>query len=274
MSNTNVAVALLYETQELGRHLRDALTSLGTPIVYEAAPANLDLVALENSGARVVVVNLDPDVEAHLDDVYGLLEDDRYSVVFNDAQASSSLSGWDQARWSRHLAAKILGEADIDPPRPVGAEAVPAPVATSHIVLASTDDETEEDIELASEPDAPYDQRLRSIVAQAHEESVPVAPTAGNPLDQLESRYEEMNQPATAAFPSASPTPADAFDFSTLEALTAVPVPPPVASASPLHTMRRSDAQPPAGSAARKADSIEGTKCSVVSCSRSMSSTR
>src|SRR4029079_7567726 len=126
-TQSNVAVALLYQTQELGRHMRDALSSLGTPIVYEAATDHLDSNALHESGARVVVVNLDPAVEAHLDDVYGLLEDDRYSVVFNDAQVTSGLSGWDQARWVRHLAAKILGDVDIDPPRPEGAEAIPAP---------------------------------------------------------------------------------------------------------------------------------------------------
>jgi two-component system chemotaxis response regulator CheB/chemosensory pili system protein ChpB (putative protein-glutamate methylesterase) len=229
--NTNVAVALLYETQELGRHLRDALTSLGTPIVYEAAPANLDLAALQSSGARVVIVNLDSDADADLDEVYGLLEDDRYSVVFNDAQASSSLSGWDQARWARHLAAKILGDVDIDPPRPEGAEAIPVPVSTK-VEGARVDEAADaDDIEIASEPDANYDTRLRSIAASTEDEQAPVA---GNPLEMLESRYEEMNQPATAAFPSPSPPPADAFDFSTLEALTAVPVPPPAASASPL----------------------------------------
>ncbi|HET7925315.1 MAG TPA: chemotaxis protein CheB, partial [Rhodanobacteraceae bacterium] len=105
------AVALVSQARDLGRHLRDALTSMGTPIVYEASPGDLDLAALESSGARVVVVNLDSEVEEHLDEVYGLLEDDRYCVVFNDASASSSLSGWDQARWARHLASKIIGDA-------------------------------------------------------------------------------------------------------------------------------------------------------------------
>jgi chemosensory pili system protein ChpB (putative protein-glutamate methylesterase) len=229
--NTNVAVALLYETQELGRHLRDALTSLGTPIVYEAAPANLDLAALQSSGARVVIVNLDSDADADLDEVYGLLEDDRYCVVFNDAQASSSLSGWDQARWARHLASKILGDVDIDPPRPEGAEAIPVHVPVKADGARADEAADAEDIEIASEPEANYDTRLRSIAASAQDEHAPVP---GNPLEMLESRYDEMNQPATASFPSSSPPPADAFDFSTLEALTAVPVPPPVARASPL----------------------------------------
>ena len=245
MPNSNVAVALLYETQALGRHLRDALTSLGTPIVYEAAPANLDLVALENSGARVVVVNLDPDVDAHLDDVYGLLEDDRYSVVFNDAAASSALSGWDQARWARHLAAKILGDADIDPPRPEGAEAVPGPAPQP--VAIDEDDAANDEIELASEPEAGYDARLASIAASAADDTAPVA-VADNPLDLLESSYEAMHQSATAAFPSPPPPPAEAFDFSTLEALTATPAPPDAAPEQALETelLDFDDATPPA----------------------------
>lgn len=121
----SVPIALLSQTGEAGRHLREALESAGTPIVYEAHAAQLDVQALEQSGARVVVVNLDADVEAHLDDVYALLSDDRYNVIFNEAQVSAQLSGWEQARWARHLAAKILGTSDADPPRPKDAEAVP-----------------------------------------------------------------------------------------------------------------------------------------------------
>jgi two-component system chemotaxis response regulator CheB/chemosensory pili system protein ChpB (putative protein-glutamate methylesterase) len=118
-------IALLSQAGDSGRHLRDALAASGTPIVYECQAAEFDREALEQSGARVVVVNLDPEVEAHLDDVYALLDDDRYNVIFNEAQVSSQLSGWEQARWARHLAAKILGSTDADPPRPEGAEPVP-----------------------------------------------------------------------------------------------------------------------------------------------------
>lgn len=124
-SDAIVPIALLSQTGEPGRHVREALAGAGTPIVYEAHAAQLDRDALEKSGARVVVVNLDADVEAHLEDVYALLEDDRYNVIFNEAQVSAQLSGWEQARWARHLAAKILGANNADPPRPQGAEPVP-----------------------------------------------------------------------------------------------------------------------------------------------------
>ncbi len=125
MPENTMPIALLSQAGESGRHLRDALVASGTPIVYESQAAEFDREALEKSGARVVVVNLDPEAEAHLDDVYALLDDDRYNVIFNEAQVSSQLSGWEQARWARHLAAKILGSENADPPRPEGAEPVP-----------------------------------------------------------------------------------------------------------------------------------------------------
>lgn len=127
MSRDAVAVALLSQTPERGAHLREALRSLGAPVVYETSTHDLDRTALERSHANVVVVNLDSQGDPQLDDLTGLLTDTRYRVVFNDAEVSSTLSGWDQARWARHLAAKVLGQADIDPPRPADAQAVPSP---------------------------------------------------------------------------------------------------------------------------------------------------
>jgi two-component system chemotaxis response regulator CheB/chemosensory pili system protein ChpB (putative protein-glutamate methylesterase) len=255
----NTAVALVSQARDLGRHLRDALTSMGTPIVYEASPADLDLAALESSGARVVVVNLDSEVEEHLDEVYGLLEDDRYCVVFNDASASSSLSGWDQARWARHLASKIVGDANIDPPRPEGAEAVPAPRASAEpaaaagetIELASEPEADE--IELAATPQAGYDARLQSIIANAAEEPEHATANAADPRDLLDSRYDDMHKPATADFPTPAPPPDDGFDFSTLEALTAAPAPP-VEESAPAFTSAFEDATPPAALAALEAE--------------------
>ncbi len=124
-SNTGIAVALLCAHGEFGDRVRESMAALGTPVVYEAAPQAFDRDALERSQANVVVVNLDAGSDTDFDNVYGLLDDARYRVVFNDDEVSGGLTGWDQARWLRHLSAKILGDADIDPPRPADAQAVP-----------------------------------------------------------------------------------------------------------------------------------------------------
>jgi two-component system chemotaxis response regulator CheB/chemosensory pili system protein ChpB (putative protein-glutamate methylesterase) len=126
-----VAVALVYETRERSDHVRETLAAIGTSIVYESAAHALDRAALEQSRASVVVVNLDAQDEDDLENVYSLLDDDRYRVVFNDGEVSIGLSGWDHARWVRHLATKILQGADIDPPRPADAQAIPARVAAT-----------------------------------------------------------------------------------------------------------------------------------------------
>jgi len=128
---SDVAIALLYETRERSDHLREALAGLGARIVYEAVAAAFDAGQLEGSRANVVVVNLDADEDPALDALYALLDDPRYRVVFNDGSVSAGLSGWDQARWLRHLASKIFEEVDLDPPRPADAEAVPSPVRAS-----------------------------------------------------------------------------------------------------------------------------------------------
>jgi two-component system chemotaxis response regulator CheB/chemosensory pili system protein ChpB (putative protein-glutamate methylesterase) len=129
-----LAVAILQSAQE--PHLKQALHDLGASVVYEAPPAKIDRDQLEGSGARVVIVNLDADSDDYIDQLYDVLDAGDYEVVFNDAQVSSNLQGWDQARWARNLAAKLLHKPEIsEPPRPPGSEPVPTPAQTLESVV-------------------------------------------------------------------------------------------------------------------------------------------
>jgi two-component system chemotaxis response regulator CheB/chemosensory pili system protein ChpB (putative protein-glutamate methylesterase) len=211
MSETRVPIALLSQAGESGRHLREALAGAGTPIVYEAHAAHLDRDALEQSGARVIVVNLDADADAHLDEVYALLGDDRYNVIFNEAQVSSQLSGWEQARWARHLAAKILGSSNADPPRPAGAEpvpqrAVPAPVADERIVG--------NDFTIAPEVKAEA-LRADDVVGESVEQAVHASFEVAEPVVAEEII---LSEPAYAAV-------GEIYDFNEIENLLAQPGP-------------------------------------------------
>lgn len=123
--HTAVSVALLSDKPTRNEHLRAALDALGAAVAYESVADTFDRGALERSGASVVIVNLDDGDNSEFDAVYDLLDDDRYRVLINDGGVSSALSGWDQARWMRHLGAKIFGNADIHPPRPADAQPVP-----------------------------------------------------------------------------------------------------------------------------------------------------
>lgn len=137
MTDTVPAVALLFDDTELGGQLREALHERGARIVHEGGVASLSRELLQRVGADVLVVNLDDSADDALDRLYEVIDDDRPRVVFNDAQASRALVGWDRARWARHLAVKVMAEGDIDPPRPGGAPGVEAPAAAPAEAAAS-----------------------------------------------------------------------------------------------------------------------------------------
>jgi chemosensory pili system protein ChpB (putative protein-glutamate methylesterase) len=118
MTDSAPAIALLFDDIELGAQLREALRERGARIVHEGGVSTFSRLVLEQVGADVLVVNLDDSADDALGHLYDLIDGDRPRVVFNDAQASRKLTGWDRARWARHLAVKVLAVGDIDPPRP------------------------------------------------------------------------------------------------------------------------------------------------------------
>lgn len=121
--------AVLYQAMHLGAPFKDALRENGVEVVYESTADRIDAQRIDSEGVQVFVVNLDPELEEFLDEVTDVLDRFDRPVIFNDANSSASLSGWDQARWARHLAAKIRGELNAHPPRPADAPAIPVPAA-------------------------------------------------------------------------------------------------------------------------------------------------
>ena len=118
MAEAVPAVALLFDDAGLGEQLRAALQERGARIVHEGPLKGLSRELLSSVDADVLVVNLDDEDDSALDRLDDTLDGDRPRVVFNDAQASRRLEGWDRARWARHLAMKVLAMGDADPPRP------------------------------------------------------------------------------------------------------------------------------------------------------------
>ncbi|HET8942860.1 MAG TPA: chemotaxis protein CheB [Rudaea sp.] len=207
-----LAVALLYPTSQLGGPMREALSGLGAAVVYEAMAAEIDRDALEDSGARVVIVNLGADSDDYIDQVYDVLDAGDYHVVFNEAHVSDHLSGWDHARWARNLAAKIMSQPEIaEPPRPLGAEPVPTPVQSS----ASQ-------VPVAEKPGpvvAPTPAPNEDVVPAAREEIAPPPPrtsAADAPTVVLEVPEEFKKSPAADD---------GGLDFASLEEFSALSVP-------------------------------------------------
>jgi chemotaxis response regulator CheB len=120
-----VPVVLLGGSDALRTQMRTALSELGAELLHEGDIAGADCRQIIALAPRVVLVNLEAGSEDALDALDELFAEPSINVVFNEAEASSQLSGWDLARWARHLAAKVLGHTNTVPPPPVGAEALP-----------------------------------------------------------------------------------------------------------------------------------------------------
>ncbi|MDE2156365.1 MAG: chemotaxis protein CheB [Xanthomonadaceae bacterium] len=129
MTDPALAVVLLFDDTELGGQLREALSDCGARIVHEGGISGFSRELLQELGAEVLVVNLDDTGDDALDHLYEVIDGDHPRVVFNDAQASRALAGWDRARWARHLALKVLAVGDVDPPRPQDARGIEVPRA-------------------------------------------------------------------------------------------------------------------------------------------------
>ena len=137
-SSVAVRAGLVFQAVGLNEHLKIALRDAGVNVVVEIIANALSLDKIREANLDVFVVNLDPELEDSLEELTDMLDQMRRPVIFNDGAASSGLAGWDQARWARHLAAKITGEIDATPPRPLDAKSIPVPVRALAPVVAAT----------------------------------------------------------------------------------------------------------------------------------------
>jgi hypothetical protein len=114
-------VALLARPGPAHDQIRKALLDLGATLVAEGDPAELDPAAVVQLGPNIVLVSLEPAIEPALERFDDLLGTDGVEVMYDDAEVTRNLEGWDLNRWARHLAAKLLGR-DLLPPPPDDAE--------------------------------------------------------------------------------------------------------------------------------------------------------
>lgn len=124
MAEADVRVALLARAGSARDQLRRALDELGASLVAEGDPAELDPADVIGKSPTLVIVSLEPAIEPALDRFDDLMALPNVQVMYDDAEVTQQLDGWDLNRWARHLAAKLLGR-DILPPAPGGADTMP-----------------------------------------------------------------------------------------------------------------------------------------------------
>jgi chemotaxis response regulator CheB len=116
-------VALLARAGQARDQLHRALEEAGVLIVAEGDPAELDPRDVAEKLPKVFLVGLEPATEKSIDRFDALFEADGVEVMFDDAEITGKLDGWDLNRWARHLASKLTGSETL-PPAPAGAPAI------------------------------------------------------------------------------------------------------------------------------------------------------
>ena len=125
MTEPGVRVALLARAGKARDQLHRALTEAGAQIVAEGDPAELDPAQVAGQAPTVFLVSLEPAIETALVRFDELLAAPGIEVMFDDAEVTAKLDGWDLNRWARHMASKLLGSEGL-PPVPDGSPAWPA----------------------------------------------------------------------------------------------------------------------------------------------------
>ena len=116
---TDVRVALLARAGMVRDQLHRALSEAGAEIVAEGDPAELDPKDVAEKLPTVFLVSLEPSIEKSIDRFDGLFATPGVEVMFDDADVTGKLDGWDLNRWARHVASKLLGS-EMLPPAPGG----------------------------------------------------------------------------------------------------------------------------------------------------------
>lgn len=114
--DTALRVALLARPGVARERLQSALQDAGAQVVLVSDPADTDVAGVREAGAGAILIALEPAVEHALDRFDALLSDPAMTVIFDEAELAAQREGWDAARWTRHLAAKLHRHLEVMPP--------------------------------------------------------------------------------------------------------------------------------------------------------------
>ena len=213
MSKAEARTVLLARPGESRDRLRAALEQAGVELVLMADPLEVGIDEVAGADARNLVIAVDAEVEDALDRFDALLSDDRYRILFEETAVVNLRDGWDVARWSRHLGAKLLGHGDVlpdghepddlegEPVQAVRAASVEPPAAELPAVEASAA-ALEQSEEIPAEISTVGD-----IAEPAFEGEIPATKSYVGTAEPVEFEYDEDAATYGAALPDASAVP-------------------------------------------------------------------
>ncbi len=116
MTPDTTRAVLLARAGEARTRMQSALDAIGAEVLLATDPGDTDPTQVKALQPDVVLVALEPAIETALDVFEALFADPDITVVFDEADLAAQREGWDAARWTRHLAAKLNGRDDVLPP--------------------------------------------------------------------------------------------------------------------------------------------------------------
>jgi chemotaxis response regulator CheB len=87
-----------------------ALSDFGVEPIWVGKPVQSNPEKLSEMNPSQIIISLEPLIESELMPYSDFLNQSEISVLYDDAESTRHLSGWDLNRWARHMAAKLLNQ--------------------------------------------------------------------------------------------------------------------------------------------------------------------
>jgi len=205
MAEAATRVVLLARPGEACTRLDAALRQAGAEVALIADPVTADPSDVLGARPQAVLVALEPTVEDALERYDAVLSDPGITIIFDEAELAAHREGWDAARWSRHLAAKLHRHDDVLPP---GSEAHtdwpdPGPLPPPRAEIGELDIATFTGEALERAVDVPRDEGF-DVAAEriaSDDDSGDDAPSSGTAIDTSGLvAAEDMDWSSSATF--------------------------------------------------------------------------
>jgi chemotaxis response regulator CheB len=116
MSTIQAQRVVIFGREGLAREqLVTALSEFGVTPVWVGKPIQSNPEKLSELNPNQIIISLEPMIESELLPYSEFLSQSQLSVMYDDAESTRHLSGWDLNRWARHMASKLLNQ-DYMPP--------------------------------------------------------------------------------------------------------------------------------------------------------------
>jgi len=193
-----IRVALLARPGAACEKLQAALQQAGADVVHVGDPTEGDTAAVSAAEPSAIVVALEPAIEPALDEFDAILHDPARIVIYDEAELAEQREGWDAARWSRHLVAKLAGHADVLPP---GREEPDGHARPEPPVEATADAQAEASVEPETRASAPVNAASRAVTIEYSGGSL-LDDIALAPMDGDDAQAVPSFAPETSTLPT------------------------------------------------------------------------